>query len=710
MRPSVFHCLHPSLQEVIQTRLAWRSFRDIQEETYHAYSMGKDLLIMAPTASGKSEAAFLPVIDTCLKKGGNGVFCIYIAPQKALINDMEDRLQKICSSLHLTIMKWHGDIPAQHRTFSDDPPQFLLTTPESLEVMMHKPELLSCFRSVQAIIIDEIHTFVPVERGTHLRCLLDRLDMLNGHAVVRIGLSATIGNPDTVALWLSPQEREVEIVSVPTPPAPKQIIFSLCDESVIPSRIAYLAAGKQVLVFVESRTRAEQMTSALKNYLPCVYIHHASLAADTRHEAEQMLVSGTPVCLVCTSTMELGIDIGPLEMVIQVGSPRQVSSCIQRLGRTGRRGTTPTMAFIVKNSYELAQTVAVITCAENHELEDIVPLTAPYQVLVQQILLFLLHTSRAPLHRIIWFIQNLSVFHNIPDEEIEDIISYLIKEGFVTKDGDLLMTGSQFETSQDNYSRGSLYSTIARGSLYTAYDTSGEEIGSVDPLLIRAAHKTRAILLGGTVWKIISTDFERMTVQLIPAEDAMGEGALSFWSGTTFFSSSLIAKGIQRIIEKGGSHLVQDGGMAGILQDFCRGFPDGIAEDTIVISHDKKSAYIYSFLGYRWNQIIAACIQNLAGPDMSVTYRDLYLVIRGPLAHQAGDIATIFLSISSMKPEEILSCIPFLTEAYHPWYELIPPRYQSRMWIEDRFAIPEMLSEIRKKKILIVNHQTNNSE
>ena len=698
----MFHSLSPSLQEVIIKQLEWDSFREIQEETYEAYTSGKNLLIVAPTASGKSEAAFLPVIDSYLKKGTDGVFCLYISPQKALINDMESRLQEICSFLHIRIMKWHGDIPPHDRSFLDEPPVFLLTTPESLEVIFHRHDILPFLKTIHTIIIDEVHTLVPTERGVHLLCLLDRLDMHRGCAIQRIGLSATIGNPDVVASWLFSGSTDVQIIAVPHPPAKKKIVFTVCDEMEIPSRVAYLASGKQVLTFVDSRSRAERIASELRTSLPHVYIHHASLAADIRNQAENMLLSDVPVCLICTSTMELGIDIGPLEMVIQIGSPRMVSSCIQRLGRAGRRGTTPTMAFILKNVYELAQTVAVIECAENHQVEEIFPLKVPYTVLVQQILLYLIQAGRAPVCNIIQFVRRLSVFQLIPNEDIHDIISYLLIEGFLTKDGDLFMTGLRLEESRGKYMKGNLYSTISQGTVYTAFAGSGEEIGFVDPSLITAAGDTQLILLGGEPWKIVSIDYERMSVNLMPAEVSIPEGALSFWSGTVLFSSPLIVSGIERLIERRKSHLLQKGGLSDFLWEFCNGFPDEISQGTIVIRENERSVYLYTFLGCQWNQIIAACIQSLAGAGTSVTYGDLYLVTRGTLLHQSDNVTDILKTIITMEPEEIVRCIPLQKEGSYPFFEFIPPQFQSRILTEDRFAIRDMLSVIRKKKIRVI--------
>ncbi len=175
--PSVFSTLHESLQQVLAQRLEWTELREVQEQTYSAVATGSDVLVIAPTAGGKSEAALIPVMDDILKNGRMGVTCLYISPLKALINDQEDRFRDFCIPTSLSVMKWHGDVPKGDRSWKDgEPPHFLMITPESLEVLLQEKKLSSDLRRVRTIIIDELHAFVESERGVHLKVLLDRMD------------------------------------------------------------------------------------------------------------------------------------------------------------------------------------------------------------------------------------------------------------------------------------------------------------------------------------------------------------------------------------------------------------------------------------------------------------------------------------------------------------------------------------------------------
>ena len=173
---SVFSSLHESLQQVLGQRLDWSELREVQEQSYAAVSAGNDVLVIAPTAGGKSEAALIPVMDDILKHGRAGVTCLYISPLKALINDQEERFAAFCTPTSLSLKKWHGDVPKGDRSWKGEPPHFLMITPESLEVLLQERTLSADLRQVRYIIVDELHAFVETDRGVHLKVLLDRID------------------------------------------------------------------------------------------------------------------------------------------------------------------------------------------------------------------------------------------------------------------------------------------------------------------------------------------------------------------------------------------------------------------------------------------------------------------------------------------------------------------------------------------------------
>ncbi len=181
---------------VLNQRLGWDELREVQERSYRAVTGGSDMLILAPTAGGKSEAALIPIMDDILKNGRPGITCLYISPLKALINDQEERFSAFCVPTGVSIQKWHGDVPKGDRRWKDgEPPHFLMITPESLEVLLQETKLCTDLKNLRYVIIDELHAFVESERGVHLKILLDRLDQITRHPIQRIGLSATSRKP-----------------------------------------------------------------------------------------------------------------------------------------------------------------------------------------------------------------------------------------------------------------------------------------------------------------------------------------------------------------------------------------------------------------------------------------------------------------------------------------------------------------------------------
>ncbi|MDD1718516.1 MAG: DEAD/DEAH box helicase, partial [Methanoregulaceae archaeon] len=266
----VFGSLHETLQQVLVNRLGWTDLREVQQQAYKAVNSGGDTLIIAPTAGGKTEAALIPVIDRILKNGASGLQCLYISPLKALINDQEERFLRFCQPTGLELQKWHGDVPKGDRVFRDgEPPNILMITPESLEVLLLDPVSAGAMKSLSAVIIDEVHAFVESLRGVQLRAVLDRIERVSGHGIQRIGLSATVGNPDEVLSWISGGKTLTgQVVQVPVPVTEKRFSFTMEPD---PGRrmdaIARIVSGKKAIVFVGSRSEAEETMRALQGRL-----------------------------------------------------------------------------------------------------------------------------------------------------------------------------------------------------------------------------------------------------------------------------------------------------------------------------------------------------------------------------------------------------------------------------------------------------------
>ena len=385
--PDVFGLLHPAVQRWIRQK-GWTSLRDIQAQAIDVLLRGTgDLLIAAATASGKTEAAFLPILSSLAQSPREGIRALYVGPLKALINDQFLRLEELCEALELPVVKWHGDAPAAAKQkLMARPRGIVLITPESLEAMfIRRPERLrALFTNLDFIVIDEVHAFLGAERGVQLASLLKRLDALVGDRPRRVGLSATIGDLALAAEWLRPgTAQSVKIIESRAQASPLQLQVRAVIEpnetdagdlegatapnenSTVLRQIAnhlfkVLRGKGNHLVFAGSRRRTEALSDLLRTMcdeagVPNEFFpHHGNLSRETREDVESRLKAGTlPTTAIATTTLELGIDIGAVETVAQIGAPASISSLRQRLGRSGRREGTPSVLRIYASEHAL---------------------------------------------------------------------------------------------------------------------------------------------------------------------------------------------------------------------------------------------------------------------------------------------------------------------------------------------------------------------
>jgi len=378
-----FSLLHPAVQRWVRDQ-GWAKLREVQEKAIlHLSSSNRDLLISATTAAGKTEAAFLPLLGKTAARHEAGVSILYVAPLKALINDQFKRLGTLCEKLETPVVRWHGDAPQGPKTaVLKKPSGIVLITPESIEAMLvRRPASAEAmFGNLDAIIVDELHAFLQGPRGLHLSSLLHRLELLNDRRPQRVGLSATIGDFDYAAKWLSSTaETKAEILAVEGkgPPIKLQIRgyidppkgdddeANLGEEnpedalSQIADHAFGVLRGDNNLMFAGSRRNVEALADRLRQRserekLPNEFFpHHGSLSRDLRDELETRLKDNRlPTTAIATTTLELGIDIGSVRSVAQYGPPRSLSSLKQRLGRSGRReGTSAIFRNYVRERY-----------------------------------------------------------------------------------------------------------------------------------------------------------------------------------------------------------------------------------------------------------------------------------------------------------------------------------------------------------------------
>ncbi len=320
----------------------------------------RDALLVSSTGTGKTEAALWPLLGALRRAPGPGIGILYVTPLRALNRDLETRLVALGRAIGLRVGVRHGDTPAAERLRqSKRPPDLLLTTPETLQLLLVGVRLREGLRRTRAAVIDEVHELAPSDRGAQLALSLERVDALAGHPVPRIGLSATIGNPAEVARFLAPAPRDTEVLIAPpgrvtrvrvvTPsPAPLSPEEAVRAEELRAEPKLYRAlervaeeirTHRTTLVFVNTRPTAEGLAARLHRLAPelPIAVHHGSLSREIREEAERRFREGELRGLVATSSLELGIDVGAVDLVVQFGSPHQASRLVQRVGRAGHR-------------------------------------------------------------------------------------------------------------------------------------------------------------------------------------------------------------------------------------------------------------------------------------------------------------------------------------------------------------------------------------
>lgn len=531
---SAFDQLHPALQHHIVNSLGWRELRPFQEAVIPSILDGQHLIVLAPTAGGKTEAAFFPTLSRMLSDGWSGLSVLYICPIKALLNNLDVRLQRYCTLVGRRSALWHGDVKqSPRRRILREPPDCLLTTPESLEVMLVSPNVdsRSLFQNLQVVIVDEIHAFAGDDRGWHLLSVLERITRLAGRELQRIGLSATVGNPHDLIGWLSGSCKGRRDVFLPeeSSSAAADItldhVGSLQNAAVVISR---LHRGEKRLVFVDSRARAEQLASELRLLDVTTFVTHSSLSQEQRHQAEEAFASRTDCVIVATSVLELGIDVGNLDRVIQIDSPPTVSSFLQRMGRTGRRaGTTRNCLFLATKDESLIQAAGLIDLWSEGYIEPVKPPAEPYHILAQQLMALAL--QEGGVGRREWFdwISGVPAFGQMSRERIEQLVEWMLTQHILWDDQGILWLGQQGEETYGRRNFLELFSVFVSPPLFSVLH-GRQELGFVDELTFLGKQDgPRILLLGGRAWLVNHIDWQRK-VAYVEAAEAKGR---SRWKG-----------------------------------------------------------------------------------------------------------------------------------------------------------------------------------
>lgn len=524
-----------------------------QEQTIPKVLEGKNVLLISPTATGKTEAAFLPVLSMLLQQPRTpGIKVLYITPLRALNRDLLERLEWWCNNLDVKLAVRHGDTELKERTRqSRSPPDMLITTPETLQAILSGWLLRQHLKSLSWVIIDEVHELADSKRGSQLSIALERIRRLIGKDFQTIGLSATVGTPEKVAHFLVGDRRKVEIIRVPVAKLMKlQVIYpkpteedarlagKLYTHPEVAARLRivkdHMSKHKSVLLFTNTRAVSEVLASRLKVWdmdFP-VSIHHGSLAKPSRIAAETGLKRGDLKGLIATSSLELGIDIGHIDLVIQYTSPRQVSRIIQRVGRAGHSiGRVAEGIIIGMDSDDTLEAMVIARRALREELEPVEIPPKPYDALTHQIAGMLLKSKRLEFRDIVETVRNAYPYKDIALEDIEKILKYMHQRfprlAWVSFE-DRVVLKPQRSTALFEYYFDNL-SMIPEEKQFLVIDQSTDSsIGVLDEAFMAEYGKTGTkFIIRGSPWQIMHTTEDKVYVR--PVDDPTG--SIPSWIG-----------------------------------------------------------------------------------------------------------------------------------------------------------------------------------
>ena len=562
----VFDRYAPFIKDFIyQNR--WENLRAVQLAAGDAiFNADDNVLLCASTASGKTEAAFFPILTELYENPPVSVGALYIAPLKALINDQFYRLDDLCREADIPVWHWHGDVSQSHKNkLLKNPSGILQITPESLEaLLMHKHMYIpKLFCDLRYVVIDEIHSLMRAQRGGQTMCLIERLSRLSGSSPRRIGLSATIGDPEKAGEFLAMGSgRNTFIPKIAAAPvkwrlsmehfyvAPENNPTKTDSENTAlqcldtPSDIAPEGAdpgfkyifehtkNKKCLVFVNSREECEAVTTTLRRYCEKnnepdrFLIHHGNLSASFRETAEDAMKDDSRTdTTVTTATLELGIDIGRLERAFQVDAPFTVSSFLQRMGRTGRRGLPPEMWFVIREDepemramlpdtvpWKLLQGIALVQLyREEKWVEPPSDSGYPYSLLYHQTMATLASSGEMTARELAKKVLTLGYFKNISIDDFGILLKHLIKIEHIEKtDEGGLIVGIKGERIINSFK---FYAVFQENEEFTVRNDS-HELGTV----VMPPPAGEKLAIAGKVWTVLDIDRKRHLVYVEPVK------------------------------------------------------------------------------------------------------------------------------------------------------------------------------------------------
>lgn len=718
---SVFYRYAPFIQDYIY-RNRWEELREIQVKAAEAvFDTDENLLLSSGTASGKTEAAFLPVLTHLWENPSRSVGVLYLSPLKALINDQFERLEGLLEEAEIPVTKWHGDAsPSAKKRLLRRPSGVIQTTPESLESMLmrNSSSTYNLFSDLRFVIIDEVHYFMDNDRGLQLLSLLERLSRLIGFHPRRIGLSATLGDTANAEQWLctgtgrgcvTPVVREKGRsvrLSVRFFPI-KQKIPNSDSKVLLENYYSYLYESthdKRCILFSNSKGEVEENIAHMKRIQQqrgserdsLYLVHHANISPALREFAEQRMKSSElPVCTGATVTLELGIDLGHLERIVQTGCPLTVSGLVQRLGRTGRRGGTAEMRFAFRHDMSLppqefykevnwdfvACIAMILLYTRERWIEPMFLPKLPYSLLYHQTMSYMASCGEADPKVLAKYILTLGPFRHVTKEDYLVLLRHMLENGQLERgeNGGLLI-GSRGEAAVSNYEFLAVFSVPDEFSVRC----NAEEIGTVQTPFPEGAQ----FALAGQAWEVTELDKaeRRIFVKHIPGISA------NMWQDTgNEYVHTRVMKAIRDVICSDEQYGFLDEAAAARLTDIRRLCRNGglSAVDSVVPITETRFA-VFEYLGTRASAALVFALRE-RGFDAAVWHSRYFPVcIEVNTDMGAAELAAALAEIRENGADKYGFIIPDNCEISGKYNDFIPRELLKKQYVEDYLDTEDM--------------------
>lgn len=604
--------LNGRLTHFISNNLGWKELNPIQEKAIPIILDGNDTLVIAPTASGKTEAVLLPVFSEIISNNLDATSVIYVAPLKALINDMFDRIDYWGNHFGLTATKWHGDVNKTEKDrYIKSPTDFLAITPESLEVILmnrNNDQKMRIFQNLKYIIIDEIHYFADSDRGAQLNSLINRISRYSQFDVQKIGLSATVGNPEVIAEWID-HNNPATIVKDDGGREFYYKVLSMSYED-LPSYFKKYVENK-ILFFCGSRAASEMLQSIFKYNIDHknLLVHHSSIDKDVRENNEKIFKNRKYGFMFSTSTLELGIDIGNIDIVIHVEPPNNISSFLQRIGRSGRRSKQQ-KSIIIATELNILVALSELILKDEGKIESIKISKKTKDILFHQILSSIFERKRVNYERLYNELTDCYAFSEISKKEFGSILMKMDLLDFIRIDKERrsLTLDVEFEKKFGKKNNMNFYSVFCPSFEYKV-KRGKEDIGTLDVSFVTLfLEEGSPFILAGKRWIVTAIDKERFVVDVVP--DPSPKLDVPMWTSDGPALSYMISRKVFNILinnyddkylskfdNNSKNYIFRAIDLAN-----QNGFADGLIP--VYINKRAKSVYIYTFAGDKANYLL----------------------------------------------------------------------------------------------------------